>query len=38
MSQNNWIFGLLLLGFVIYITSRGELPQYLAVFTPKAKS
>jgi hypothetical protein len=31
MSQTSVIFGALLVGFVVYVTSRGQLPAYLAV-------
>jgi len=33
MRQSNIIFGTLLLAFVIYITLRGQLPEYIALFT-----
>lgn len=36
VSQDNIIFGLILLAFVIYITVKGELPTYLGFFTPQA--
>jgi hypothetical protein len=32
MSQTSVIFGALLVGFIVYVTSRGQLPQYLAIF------
>jgi hypothetical protein len=35
MSQTSVIFFFLLAGFVIFITARGELPQYLNVLTGK---
>lgn len=35
MSQNSVIFFYLLVGFVIYITVRGQLPAYMAVLTGK---
>ena len=31
MSQNAWIFAALFLAFIIFITMRGELGQYLKV-------
>lgn len=34
--QTNWIAAALLIGFLIFITVRGELPQYIAVFTGSA--
>lgn len=33
MRQSTIIFGTLLASFVIYITLRGQLPDYLALFT-----
>lgn len=33
MRQSNIIFGTLLFAFVIYITLRGQLPEYIALFT-----
>jgi hypothetical protein len=35
MSQSNWIFGVLLFAFIVYITTKGELPSYIALFTSK---
>ncbi len=35
VSQDNIIFGLVLLAFVVYITVKGELPTYLGFFTPQ---
>jgi hypothetical protein len=29
--QTNWIAAFLLIGFLVFITIRGELPQYIAV-------
>jgi hypothetical protein len=29
MQQSNVIFGALLLGFIVFITTKGELPSYL---------
>jgi hypothetical protein len=31
MSQTSVIFAALLVGFIVYVTSKGQLPQYLAV-------
>lgn len=31
MSQSSFIAGVLLVGFLIYITGKGQLPDYLAV-------
>lgn len=31
MSQTSIIFGTLLIGFIVYITIKGELPAYAAV-------
>lgn len=33
MRQSNVIFGVLVFAFVIYITLRGQLPAYIALFT-----
>lgn len=33
MRQSTVIFGTLLLGFVIYVTIRGQLPAYMSIFT-----
>jgi hypothetical protein len=44
MNQAHWIAVFLALGFFVYITVRGELPQYQAVIfggattTPSAKA
>ncbi len=38
MSQSNLIFGTLLLAFIIYITSRGQLPEYIRLFTEKGSA
>ncbi len=35
MSQSNLIFGILLFAFIVYITSRGQLPDYISLFTSK---
>lgn len=32
LSQSDTIFGALLIGFIVYITVRGQLPEYLDVF------
>lgn len=31
MSQESWIAAFLMIGFVVFITMRGELPKYRAV-------
>ena len=31
MSQTSIIAGVLVLGFIVFITTKGELPMYLAV-------
>jgi hypothetical protein len=36
ISQDNIIFGMVLLAFVIFITIKGELRTYMAFFTPGA--
>lgn len=33
MSQTDKLFGALLIAFLIYITARGQLPQYFQLFT-----
>lgn len=33
MSQSNTIAGFLIAAFAIFITVRGELPSYIALFT-----
>jgi hypothetical protein len=38
VRQSTIIFGTLLAAFVIYITLRGQLPDYLALFTKAAPS
>ena len=38
MSQSNIIFGTLLFAFIIYITTKGELPAYIGLFTKKGTS
>lgn len=35
MRQSNVIFAALLFAFIVYITVRGQLPSYLALFTRK---
>ena len=35
ISQDNIIFGIILLAFVVYITVEGELPAYLGFFIPQ---
>jgi len=32
MTRTNTIFAAILVGFVVFVTSRGELRQYLSVF------
>jgi hypothetical protein len=34
ISQDNIIFAMILLSFIIWITSKGELPTYIAFFKP----
>lgn len=31
MSQSNWIGAFLVIGFLVYITAKGQLPAYRAV-------
>ena len=38
MRQSTIIFGTLLFSFIVYITLRGQMPEYLGLFTAKAKS
>jgi hypothetical protein len=33
MSQSSFIFGMLFLAFLVYITAKGELPTYIALLT-----
>jgi len=35
MSRTSVIFGALVIGFIVFITTKGELPKYLALFTGK---
>lgn len=35
MRQSNVIFGTLLFAFLVYVTMRGQLPQYLDLFKAK---
>lgn len=37
MNQNGVIFGALTVGFLVYVTIKGELPQYVSVFTKSSK-
>lgn len=37
MPQSNVIAGALLIGFVVFITVKGELPEYIGLFTLKRK-
>lgn len=30
-GQSNWIAGAMVIGFIVYVTSRGSLPSYLSV-------
>lgn len=32
MSQTNWIAAYLLIGFIVYVVIKGQLPQYRQVF------
>jgi hypothetical protein len=34
--QTSWIAAALLIGFLVFVTVRGELPEYIAVFTGEA--
>jgi hypothetical protein len=34
VSQSTVIFASILIAFIVYITVKGELPAYLALFTP----
>lgn len=38
MRQSTVIFGVLILAFVIYITMRGQLPAYLALFSSSSST
>lgn len=38
ISQDNIIFGMVILAFIIYISMKGELKTYLGFFTPAAAS
>lgn len=38
MSQSNVIAGALVIAFLMFITVRGELPQYVELFTVKRKT
>jgi len=38
LRQSNIIFAALLFAFIIYITIRGQLPSYLALFSGKGAS
>jgi hypothetical protein len=31
MSQTSWIAGYLLIGFIVYVVVKGQLPQYRQV-------
>lgn len=31
MQQSNFIFGMILLAFIVFITTRGELPAYISL-------
>jgi hypothetical protein len=35
MSQTSVIFAAIVFGFFVYITTKGELPAYIRVFTGK---
>jgi hypothetical protein len=35
LKQSTVIFGVLLFAFIMYVTLRGQLPGYLALFKPK---
>jgi hypothetical protein len=38
LPQSSWIAAFLLIGFLVFITARGELPSYLSVLLGTAKS
>ena len=38
MNNTNVIFGVLLFSFIVYITTKGELPAYIGLFTAKGTS
>lgn len=38
MNQGNVVFGALFLGFMIYITMKGELSTYMGFFIPSSSS
>ena len=31
MSQTSWIAGFLVMGFILFVIAKGQLPQYRAV-------
>jgi len=33
-TQTNIMFGAILVAFIIYVTVRGQLPQYIDIFKP----
>jgi hypothetical protein len=35
LQQSNLIFGMIFLGFIVFITMRGELPIYMGFLIPK---
>lgn len=37
MKQSSFIFGAILIAFLIYITVRNQLPEYLALFSSESK-
>lgn len=38
MSQTSTIFFFVIIGFIIYVTTKGELPKYLSVILGTAKT
>lgn len=38
ISQSNFIAGIIVIGFLFYITSRGQLSKYVAIFTGEGGS
>lgn len=38
MQQSNFIFGMILIAFIVFITVRGELPTYLSLLRGSGNS
>lgn len=38
MQQSNFIFGMIFLAFIVFITTRGELPTYLSLLRGSGNS